>query len=74
MKWWKNLYTNVNGGIYVFKRSIVQHITKNKKKDVNDLFKSLIKKNKKIVVYPLHEPWADIGIIKELNKAKYKKR
>ena len=60
----------VNGGIYVFKKSIIHYINKNEKKDVNDLFKSLIKKNKKIIVYPLHEPWADIGVIKELNKAK----
>ncbi len=64
----------VNGGIYVFKSSIIQHITKNKKKDVNDLFKSLIKKDKKIIVYPLHEPWADIGVIKELNKVRHKKK
>ena len=62
----------VNGGIYVFKKKIIKYIAKNEKKDVNELFKSLIKKNKKIIVYPLHEPWADIGVIKELNKAKQK--
>ena len=60
----------VNGGIYVFKKSIIKNIKKNKKLDINELFKKIIRLNKKIIVYPLHEPWADIGIVKELNKAK----
>lgn len=64
----------VNAGIYVFKKSILQHIAKNERKDVNDLFKSLLKKDKKIIVYPLHEPWADIGVLTELNKAQQKKK
>ena len=64
----------VNAGIYVFKKGILQHIAKNERKDVNDLFKSLLKKDKKIIVYPLHEPWADIGVLTELNKAQQKKK
>ena len=63
----------VNGGIYVFKKSIIKNIKKNKKLDINDLFKKIIKLNKKIIVYPLHEPWTDIGVIKELKKAKKSK-
>ncbi len=61
----------VNGGIYVFKKSIIKNIKKKKKLDVNDLFKKIIRLNKKIIVYPLHEPWADVGVIKELKKVKY---
>ena len=63
----------VNGGIYVFKKSIVKKIKKDKKLDITNLFKKIIRLNKKIIVYPLHEPWADIGIIKELNKVKKSK-
>lgn len=63
----------VNGGIYVFKKTIVKKIKKDKKLDITNLFKKIIRLNKKIIVYPLHEPWADIGIIKELNKIKKSK-
>ena len=60
----------VNGGIYVFKKNIVKNIKKNTKYDINDLFKKIIGNKKKIIVYPLHESWVDVGRIKELNKAK----
>ena len=64
----------VNGGIYIFKRNIIKYLIKNEKRDINDLFQSLIKKDKKIIVYPLHEPWADIGVIRELNRVKQKRK
>ena len=47
---------------------ILKYIKKNHKLDVNDLFKNLIKEKKKIIVYPLHEPWTDIGVHQELKK------
>ncbi|MBD1171860.1 CBS domain-containing protein, partial [Pelagibacterales bacterium SAG-MED04] len=56
----------VNAGIYAFNKSIIDYIPKNKKIDINELFKKILLKKKKIVVYPLHEPWADVGKHNEL--------
>ena len=64
----------VNAGIYVFNKKILKYITKNKKFDINNLFKKIIKHKKKIIVYPLHEPWADIGVHKELKKVNKKNK
>ena len=59
----------VNGGIYVFKKEIIKNIKKNKRMDINDLFKKIIQ-TKKIIVYPLHEFWSDVGDMKELKRIK----
>jgi dTDP-glucose pyrophosphorylase len=58
----------VNAGIYAFNKKIAKYINKKNRTDVNELFKKLIKEKKKIIVYPLHEPWADIGVHNELKK------
>ena len=60
----------VNGGIYVFKKEIIKNIKKNKRMDINDLFKKIIQTKKKIIVYPLHEFWSDVGDMKELKRIK----
>ena len=48
----------------MFLKSIIHYVNKMKKM----LMIYLIFNKKIIIVYPLHEPWADIGVIKELNK------
>ena len=45
----------VNGGIYVFKKKIIKNIKKNKRKDINNLFKKKKQLKKKIIVYTLKE-------------------
>ncbi len=60
----------VNGGIYVFKKNIIKNIKKNSKFDITDLFKKIIRNKKKIIVYPLHESWSEVGGMKELMNAK----
>ena len=62
----------VNAGIYAFNKKILKYITKNEKIDIHDLFKKLIKDKKKIIVYPLHETWTDIGVHQELKKVNKK--
>lgn len=60
----------INAGIYVFEPSVFQGIPKGKPFDMPDLFRGLIKKGKKSLVYPIHEPWADLGKKSELRKYK----
>ena len=37
---------------------------------MNNLFQNLIKKSKKILAYPAYETWLDVGMPKDLRKAK----
>ncbi len=64
----------VNAGIYAFNKNILKYIPKNQKIDINELFRKIITKKKKIVVYPLHEPWTDVGMHNDLKKINKKIR
>ena len=59
-----------NGGIYLMKKSVLKHIPKNKFFNSTDLMELLIKKKVKLISYPIHSYWIDIGSHKEYNKAK----
>ena len=53
--------SNVNVGAYVLNNKILKYLKKNQRLDMTDFISSLIKKNKKIVAYPIYESWKDIG-------------
>ena len=58
-----------NGGIYLMKRSVLEHIPKNTFFNATDLMETLIKQNKKVVSYPLLGYWLDIGKHEDFEKA-----
>ena len=58
---------NINTGIYVFNRNIVKHI-KHLKIDMPEILIKLKKKKKKIIIFPAHEHWSDLGLKKNLLK------
>lgn len=58
-----------NGGIYLMKRSVLDHIPKNTFFNATDLMETLIKQNKKVVSYPLLGYWLDIGKHEDFEKA-----
>jgi len=52
----------INSGVYLFKKSILKIIPKNKKLDFNQFVNTALKKNYKIGTYALEEKsWIDIG-------------
>lgn len=51
----------VNAGIYAFNPSVFDYLSLNEKFDMPDLFMKMKLKDKKIIAYPMHEPWLDIG-------------
>ena len=51
----------VNAGVYVLTPEIWKYLPPTEKFDMPDLFESLRKNQRKIIAYPLHEKWADIG-------------
>lgn len=61
----------VGAGIYVFNCSVTKFLKKNSKLDTPELLNILKKKKKKILVFPIHEDWRDIGNLKDL-KSKLK--
>jgi dTDP-glucose pyrophosphorylase len=63
-----------NAGVYVFKKSVLKFINKNKKLDINTFINLLLKKRLSINIFPLYENWSDIGIKSELKKYDKKKR
>jgi NDP-sugar pyrophosphorylase family protein len=58
----KPTYTyNVSMGIYVFNRSVLQYIPRDAYYDFPTLVKSLLERKVKVMSYPFHEVWLDIG-------------
>ena len=60
----------INAGIYIINPQIINELSNKEYLDMPDLLNKRIDKNYKIVVYPIHEYWLDIGRIDSLNKAK----
>jgi NDP-sugar pyrophosphorylase family protein len=59
----------VNTGVYVFDKSILKYIPKNKIFDMNNLIDSLIANKKTVVTYPVNEnDYIDIGQLEEYKK------
>ena len=66
----KPIYTYYsNGGIYLIKKSILKNIPKNKLFNSTDLMELLLEKNLKLISYPMHNYWLDIGKTKDYLKA-----
>ena len=59
----------VNAGIYVLSPNIFEYIPQNEFFDMPTLFNILIEKQKKVLTFPIHEYWLDIGRIEEYKKA-----
>ncbi len=56
----------VNTGCYVINSSILRHIKKNQKLDMNELIQKLLRKKIKIGVFPVQkEAWSDFGKISD---------
>ena len=66
--------SNISAGIYIFNPIVIDLVKQFSIKDIPSLFKKLKEKKMKTIVYPLYEPWQDVGISKEyfekINKSK----
>lgn len=61
---------HVNAGIYILSSDAIKSIDKKKSIHMTDFFSKSKRKRKKILAYPLHEPWLDVGSPKDLLFAK----
>ena len=61
----------VNAGIYALKPNVIDVVKEKDFLDMPDLISLCNIQKKKIIVYPVHEYWLDIGKPESLNKAYY---
>lgn len=53
--------TNVNAGIYAFDPIALRALPREEHCDMPAFFKRLIHAKKRVIVYPMHESWLDVG-------------
>ena len=58
----------INAGIYIFSQSTLKNLKKETKKDAPEFFLDLKKMNKKIIIFPAHEEWKEIGTLENFEK------
>jgi len=52
---------NINAGIYILNTSIIKNIKFKKNINMVDVINQIKKIKRKVIVYPIHENWTDIG-------------
>ena len=53
--------THVNAGIYVLEPLAVDQLADGERCDMPVLFERLQQQSRRTIVYPMHEPWLDVG-------------
>jgi dTDP-glucose pyrophosphorylase len=53
--------SHINAGVYVLEPSAIQNLVKSEPCDMPTLFELLQKERDRIVAYPIHEHWLDVG-------------
>ena len=59
----------INAGVYVIEPDALKYLQKSTVCDMPTLFDLLRQNNEKVIAYPIHEGWLDIGLPEELQKA-----
>jgi NDP-sugar pyrophosphorylase family protein len=53
----------INAGVYIISNSVLNLIKKNSKIDAPEFLMYLKKKKKKVIIFPAHEDWNEIGTV-----------
>ena len=61
--------SQINAGVYVFSLDALSHLTPGENCDAPFFFSRLKSRNLKCIVYPIHEPWIDVGNPEDLRIA-----
>ena len=62
--------SHINAGIYVLEPKVLDVISANDHCDMPTLFARVQDKSARTIVYPMHEPWLDVGRPADLEKAR----
>ena len=63
---------HINAGVYVIEPQAIKLLIKSTHCDMPTLFSLIQEQNMRVVAYPIHEPWLDIGHPKDLAEAQNK--
>ena len=61
--------TQINAGVYVFSSSAVSLLKKSSKCDMPEFFALVQKMSMKVIAFPIHERWIDVGAPEDLQRA-----
>ena len=61
--------SHINAGVYALSPSVFSELIENEVCDMPDLFERLKAQGRRIIAYPMHEPWLDVGRPDDLNAA-----
>jgi dTDP-glucose pyrophosphorylase len=61
--------THINAGIYVLEPAALEVLSAGEYCDMPTLFTRLQERERRTIVYPMHEPWLDVGREDDLRKA-----
>ena len=59
----------INAGLYVIEPSLIKLLTKNQHCHMPELLTKVLTNDKKVVVFPVHEYWLDVGHHESLAQA-----
>ena len=62
--------SHINAGVYVLEPRALDHLAKGTKCDMPTLFVRLQEASERTIVYPMHEPWLDVGRPDDLSRAR----
>jgi NDP-sugar pyrophosphorylase family protein len=62
--------SHINAGIYVLEPNVLDEIGTDEHCDMPTLFERVQNKSGRTIVYPMHEPWLDVGRAADLEKAR----
>ena len=59
----------INGGIYIIDPEVLNYIPKGEFKHITEVIEILLKEKSKVIGFPIHEYWIDVGQYNDLQKA-----
>jgi dTDP-glucose pyrophosphorylase len=62
--------SHINAGIYVLAPAVLDSMRANEHCDMPTLFRRVQERQARTIVYPMHEPWLDVGRPADLEKAR----
>ncbi len=62
--------SHINAGIYVLEPAALEVLQHDEHCDMPTLFERVQQKGERAIVYPMHEPWLDVGRLDDLTRAR----
>lgn len=64
------LRSYVNAGVYVLEPEVLNALSPGEHCDMPTLFSRIRARGQRTIVYPMHEPWLDVGRVEDLERAR----